>query len=375
MVNILQIMVGTGAYGGAEQFVLSYYENMDKTKIRYNFLFLQQNVLQKVKKNYLNESRIDVLGTWNNHPSLFSCIKTTKELIKYLKKNEYEIVHINSGIIKVELCCLIAAKIVGVKVRIAHSHTSKPITKSNVLKTALIRKLATDYFACSEAAGIYLFGERGIQSKKFKVIVNAVDLSKYKYNTEKSLYIKQRENTTKKIIFGHIGRFVKVKNQRYLIDVFKKIFSKNSDVQLWMIGDGELFYEIQSYINECGLSECVRLFGERDDVAELMQAMDALIFPSIFEGLSMVVVESQAAGLNTFVSDNISKEHKLSDHIWFLPLDAGTEYWSDIILEKMKNYEKSTMIDKLIKNGYDITFASKKLEDYYLDKAGIKNEK
>ena len=136
-----------------------------------------------------------------------------------------------------------------------------------------------------------------------------------------------------------------------------------------------MFGEIQEYIHKCNLSKYVRMFGERNDVSDLMQSMDALIFPSKFEGLSMVVVESQAAGMNTFVSDTISKEHKLSSHIWFLSLDKGAEYWSDFIIRKMGGYKKSTEIHELVDNGYDIQPAAVELQNYYLSRVGMKNEK
>ena len=381
MIHILHIMIGMGSYGGAEQFALSYYENMDKSKIRFDFLFLNQNVLRFIDNPCLKESRIDELGIWKRKINLFTCIKTIKELIKYLKKSHYEIIHINSGIIKAELCCLIAAKIAGVNVRIAHSHTAKPISKgirervSDKIKSTMVRNLATDYFACSETAGIHLFGKKGIRSEKYRIVRNAIDLDKYRYDAEKAEYVRQRERVEKGLIFGHVGRFVEVKNQRYLIDVFKRIHDKLTDAKLWMIGDGELFDKIQDYIDACGLYESVKLFGEREDVADLMQSMDALIFPSIFEGLSIVVVEAQAAGLNTFVSDSISYEHRLSNHIWFLSLDSGSEYWSDFIIEKMENYRKNMDIRELTDHGYDIAVASKELQNFYIGKAGIENEK
>ncbi len=381
MVHVLQIMVGTCSFGGAEQFALSYYEHMDRTKIQYDFLFLSRNVLMTVNNSCLKESRIYEIGTWNKNNNFLSYIKTIKRLIEYLRENKYDIVHINSGIKKVEICCLIAARISGMNVRIAHSHTSKPVSRClkesvlDKLKAALVRSLATDYFACSKAAGGYLFGCKGIRSKKFRIIKNAIDLKQYQYNKEKDMLIRQREKVGGELIFGHVGRFVEVKNQLFLIDVFKIIHNQLPDAQLWMIGDGELFDTVQHYIAKCNLSKHVRLYGERNDVFELMQSMDALIFPSKFEGLSMVVVESQAAGMNTFVSDSISKEHKLSSHIWFLSLDKGPEYWSAFIIEKMDGYKKRTEIHELADNGYDIQAASVELQNYYLSRVGTKHEK
>lgn len=375
MKRVLHIMVGTGSYGGAEQFALSYYKKMDHEKVSFDFLFLHRNVLKNIKTELIKNSEIKELGTWKvNGNGIGNYLKTIKGVKNSIKQGGYEIVHINSGIIKVQITCLIAAKVAGAKVRIAHSHTARAVGKSsNVgigdrIKTCLVRSFATDYFGCSKGAGEYLFGKKGIESKRFQIIPNAIDLEKYKFDEEKRKLVLSQQNEDRTPVFAHIGRFIEVKNQKFVIQVFYEIHKLLPDACLWMIGDGELLPDIKKLAKEYGIEDRVRFFGERSDVPELLQGIDALVFPSFHEGLSIVVVESQASGVNVYAADTLSKEHVLSSNIHFLSLDKSPEYWGKQIASEMNQYKKSSDQQRLIEAGYDINKAAKKLESFYLQR-------
>lgn len=375
MLRVLHIIVGSGSYGGAEQFALSYYGKMNRDNIAFDFLFLHKNVLKNIKDNILEASKIYELGTWKTKANkLKNYIQTIKGVKSVIKQGNYDVIHVNSGIIKVQIVCLFAAKLAGARVRIAHSHTAKAADKINQetmsekIKTALVRSLATDYFGCSRGAGLYLFGRKGVESNRFKVIPNALDLDKYRYSGAKETDIRVKLNEHGSLVFAHIGRFIEVKNQRFVIDVFSEIKNKLPQAVLWMVGDGVLLESLKSYVKSCGLDESVRFFGERNDVPELLQAMDALIFPSLHEGLSIVVTEAQASGLNVFAADTLSEEHTLSKNIHYLSLADNASDWAQYIIEHMKGYVKSPDQEMLKDAGYELNKAAKVLEQFYLNK-------
>ena len=366
-------MVGHGTYGGAEKFATEYYSRMDHSLVHFDFAFLHHNEFADKNKFQLQDSQIYELNTWNpNKISIIDSIRTIKKLSKIIKFEGYKIVHVNSGIMKVQLVCLIAAMIGGANTRIAHSHTSNSAKHKyhflSSVKRKPIRCLATDYFACSKGAGKYLFGAQGISNSKFKIIPNAIELERYRYNSESEKNIREREHATGKIILGHIGRFAKVKNHKFVIDVFEAFRKLNKESELWLIGEGELLEGTKQYVSSKNLDAFIRFFGARDDVADILQSIDAVVFPSFHEGLSIVIVEAQAAGAFVFASDTLSNEHTLSDHIEFLDLNSGAEFWAEEIENKLLYFKRDDNQAELIKQGYDINHSATILQDFYLSK-------
>lgn len=359
-IRIAQIM-GKWVGGGVEAVVMNYYRNIDRNKIQFDFICDDDSTcIPKEEIENLGGKVILI-------PPYQKVLKYHKELKKVLKEGQYKIVH--SHINALSVFSLWAAKSAKVPVRIAHSHSTsnKKEWKKTLLKNVLrpfSKLFATDYFCCSELAGRWLFGNKTYNQGKVYLLNNAIDVEKFKYN-EKARKQKRKELNIKdnELVIGHIGRFVKQKNHEFLIDIFNEIHNQNKNTILLLAGDGPLKEEIQNKVKELGLEKNVQFLGQRNDANELYQAMDLFLFPSLYEGLGMVLIEAQCAGLPCVASTEVPQIAKISKEIDFLPLTKDITLWSKACIEKLKN---SNRINKKIKmKQYDIINESKKLEKKY----------
>lgn len=202
------------------------------------------------------------------------------------------------------------------------------------------------------------------------MIRNAVNVHSYDFNMDVRNAVRREMNVSGNTkVYGHVGRFSKEKNQLFLLDVFKEIHNADKNSILWLIGDGNIDIKksIVEKIKQLELESCVFMLGSRDDVYRLDQALDALIFPSTYEGLSVVLIEAQTSALPVFASSNITKEHKITDLVYFLDLKNGPKKWAAFILETMpKLPNRASVLNDITKNGYNIEHEAKLLQNFYL---------
>lgn len=366
--------------GGIQQFIIENVKHMNKDKVQIDVLTLDDLVTypleDELKKYDVNFYKLK--NVWINH--IFDYVKYTKEVNNFFKNNhDYKVIHMNGS--SKNFLLLKYAKKYNIKVRIVHSHNTDFQTKNiikkiigNILKIPM-RNYATNFFACSTIAGIWLFNKKNVSNGNVKIIRNAVDYDKFKFNKEtrdkirKKLKIKNNE-----ILIGHVGRFTNQKNHKFLIDIFKEINKKNNNTKLVLIGTGELENLIKEKVKKYELEDKVIFLGFRSDVNDLMQAMDIFLFPSLYEGLPVVLIEAQAASLPIFTSkDVVSNEVNITDKVKFISLKESSKKWADEILKCDLN-RKSTYKD--IKNaGYLIEDTAKELLKFYLSESGEKSER
>lgn len=382
-IRVLHISYGSGTFGGAARFAINYFKYINHEEVMFDFLFCNKNSFGLLANDeLLRDSNVYALSAFQDRNGVLGYIYLIKKLISFLKKEQYSIVHIDSGGQPIQLACLFACCCARIPVRIAHSHSSGDYSNKKSLKTrikdiikpmnrVLIKRMATDYLACSTVAGEYMFGESGVRTGKFKIIHNAIELKKYIYDETKRESIRKEYGIdSDTLVFGHVGRFDKAKNHMFLIDVFERICRCNDNSVLWIIGDGELKELVQKRIQQSPYTEKIRLLGEKSNVNEYMQGMDALIFPSIYEGLSIVTIEAQCTGLPIFASSNITKEHDVSGNVWFFSLNDGPDIWADQILKILEHYNRISCENILISAGYSIEREAKNLQKFYLEKKG-----
>ena len=352
---VAQIM-GKWVGGGVEAVIMNYYRNIDRSKVQFDFICDEDSTnipYDEIKKL---GGRVIIC------PPYQKIFGYEKFLIDLFKKNNYKIVHSNINALSV--FPLRAAKKAGVPIRIAHSHsaTNKKEWKKNLMKQALrpfSKKYATDYFACSELAGRWLFGDKTFEQGKVTIINNAIDLDKFKYDEkvrkEKRKELNINDDT---LVVGHIGRFVAQKNHTFLIDIFSELHKKEKNSILLLIGQGPLMGEIKQKVDSLGISDSVKFLGQRDDVNELYNAMDLFLFPSLYEGLGMVLIEAQANGLPCIASIEVPKIADISNNVQFYDLNDSIDIW-------LKNYD-TNRFKFICKNCiYDIKKEAEKLEKYY----------
>lgn len=239
--------------------------------------------------------------------------------------------------------------------------------EKNIVKNILkpfSKMFATNYFACSENAGRWLFGNKTFNQNKVKIIHNAIETERFKYNENIRNSIRKELHIEDKFVLGHVGRFVKQKNHDFLIDIFYEVYKKNKDSILLLIGDGPLEEKIKNKVKKLKLEEVVYFLGVKNNVNEFMQAMDVLVFPSLYEGLGMVTVEAQCAALKVICSSEVPKEIKICENVKFLDFNDLAK-WINNILDK--NNERIDCIESARKNGYEIAYEVNKLEKLYVE--------
>lgn len=364
IIRVLQVVTIMNR-GGLETMLMNYYRKLDKTKIQFDFM------TNRLERGHYDDE-IEALGGKIYRLSPIkpgNYNKYFKELDEFFKEHkEYKVVHShineNSGFV------LKAAKKAGIECRIAHSHLSDlKLDYKYPFRVYARRNLkgnVSDYFACSQRAGEWLFGKEISSSGKVTVLNNAVDTEKFKINKDIRDKVRMELGIEDKKVIGHVGRFNPQKNHEFLIDVFNEVYKKDKGTVLLLIGDGYLKEKIEDKVKKLNLEQGVKFLGVREDIPELMQGMDLFLFPSQFEGLAVVMVEAQAAGLKVITSTGVTKESDITNNVEFIDLSKGAEYWADIVLNS--DFKKRDYINLMIKKGYDSTNNVKWLSDFYLKK-------
>lgn len=344
LIRVAQV-IGPAVNGGTEAFAMNYFEHIDREKVQFDFLV--ESTSKIIDKNMIEAMGGHVIII----PSYKNPIEYVHVLTKIFREHKYDIVHSNMN----TLSCftLKAAKRGGIKIRIAHSHStsnSKEFIRNlakNILKP-FSKQYATHYFACSEKAGRYLFGNKLFDEGKVTVINNGIDLEKFKFDSLCSESIRSELGIgldTK--IIGHVGRFVRQKNHAYLLEVFKEILKRRDNVKLLLLGDGPLFQEIRNKAVEMGIESEVIFAGSKEDIYRYYSAMDLFLFPSLYEGLSLTSVEAQANGLYCMVSSNITRELKATDNIEFLDIKENPSVWAE---KAIRHFDCENNIDRMSAN-------------------------
>lgn len=374
-IRILQVITIMNR-GGAESMIMNYYNAVDRNKVQFDFLVHRED------KGAFEDDIIALGGNIYRMPAISpsNYADYKKKLDQFFKThNNYKIVH--SHLNALSSIVLGVAKKHNVPVRIAHSHIAiesdiyKNIFKKNTDIKATVKdtiqslvkhkvaKKATHYFACGEKAGNWLFGKKN--ADKVVIINNAINSSMFLFDETKSKKIKEDLNVTNKKVIGHVGRFNEQKNHFFLIKIFNEIVKKDANCVLLLAGIGNLMDAVKQEVERLGLNEHVRFLGIRSDINELLQGFDLFLFPSLYEGLPVTLIEAQASGLPIVASDTITTEVDLTGLITFLNINEPASNWADIVLKKLNHNRQNTF--EQIKNGkYDIYENAKNLQNFYL---------
>lgn len=347
---------------GLQSFIMNVYRVIDRNKIQFDFL------THYSEKQFYDEE-IESLGGRIYRLT----VREDKNFIKYLhdlhkffdEHKEYKIVHGHMDSLGVFY--LGAAKRADVETRIAHAHNVIIGEDSKKRVRQLMDKFyktnATTLFACSEDAGRYMFGD-----SQFKVVRNPIDVRKFSFNAVMREKVRNSLGLQNKFVIGHVGRFAPQKNHKFVIDVFNEIVKLRPDACLVLVGDGELKEEIKSYCNKLKIDDKIQMLGVRDDVAELYQAFDDFLFPSIYEGLGIVAVEAQASGLPTICSDRVPKLAGATNLFYQLSLDSSPKVWAETCIRASEENKRHDNSEDLMKMGYDVGDVANQLSAFYIRK-------
>lgn len=372
--RILYVLNDTFKKGGTESVVFNYFNHLDRD--RYQIDFMIHSTRDEIDDNEVYK---DLLGkgvvVHILTPRRISIRRNLKEMNEVFQSNHYDIVHSHADCANAII--LDVAKKNGIKVRIAHSHNTESPVKITGLKSFLhksyleycrlkVRKVATHYMACSEAAGLWLFGKKNMLSGKVYILNNAIDLSRFQFDDKVRESERQSLGLDGQFVVGHVGRFAPQKNHAFILDIAREFKTHDDNVKLLLVGNGPDFEKIISSAEEDGLSSIIMFYGETDCVEEILQAFDAFILPSLWEGLGIAIIEAQANGLRCVVADSekVSKDSKLSPLVEFLKTDDPHK-WRDRLMTIANNPLRMDYSDLIRRNGYDIVEESRKLEKYY----------
>lgn len=358
IIKVLHIVTYMGR-GGLESMIMNYYRNIDRNKIQFDFL-----VHRDFEADYDREIE-NMGGRIYRMPRLnpFSK-KYMSELSKFFDSHkEYNIVHCH-------LDCMAGiplkvAKAKGIPVRIAHAHSSNQTKDYKYLIKLYFKRNISHYanmlFACGQEAGNWMFN-----GNEFYILNNAIEAKNYIYSKNKKLEMRSSLGIPNDaMVIGHVGRFATPKNHNFIIDIFSEIIKYEQQSYLLLVGDGELRKSIENKAKELGIYNRVIFTGLRADVPNLLQAMDIFLFPSLYEGLPVSVVEAQASGLPCLISNMVPLECKKTDLVYQVHLEESTRYWADMAINLLKKHKRINTFLQIKDNNFDIGENAKWLESFY----------
>ena len=315
--------------GGIAKLLYEYYSQMEHDKIHFDFIiysYYDEGIYEKPLREM--GCNIYKLPPYKSNPK--ECIKKMEDIIE---QGNYDIVHTHMGVM------------------------------------VIARHYVTDKLACGQDAAIDMWGKKAVENNEVFIMKNAVDTNLFKFNEEKRNQLRKKLALEDKLALVIVGRLSSQKNYPFLFKTYKKVIEKRNDTVLLVIGRGMEETSIKNLAKDMGLENSVRFLGVRNDVADILNACDCFLLPSLYEGLPVVLIETQANGLTAIVSDRVTTELAVTDVVEFLPIsEDAVEIWAD----KICSYKPLTMdlrksyFKKIEQAGYDIISASKNMEDFYL---------
>lgn len=359
MIHVLQV-VNAADRGGAETMAMNLYRNINRNEIQFGF------TNHSGRKAAYDDEIIALGGEILKLPKFkgYNYHKYVAAWRRLFRENpDYKIIHIHNYNIA-GIVTRIARK-EGVPVRITHSHS----TRLNMpwFKRLIFRILyhsmtvnSTEFFSCGENAGRFLFGKN-----PFTVVPNGLDTSRFLFDIEVRQNLRKQlgvDDYTK--IYGHVGSFRRPKNHTFLIDIFEKIYGRDSSARLVLIGSGELYDNVRNQVKQLDLEKNIIFLGQQSNVNQWLSTFDVFLMPSLWEGLPVSVVEAQCSGLPCVVSDVIDHDVDLTGQVKFLSLDHSAKYWADEILSI--NLPDRTIMGKTItESSYNIDTVTTWISNFY----------
>ncbi len=358
-IKVAQV-IGKGNNGGVESMMINLYKFMDKDLIQCDFLI--ENECETINKEVVERfgGKLIIIPSYKNP------FKYMKVLKKIFAENKYDIVHSNMNTLSV--FTLRAAKKAKIKHRIAHSHSTsnkKDIIR-NIIKNILkhfSKIYATDYVACGELAGRWLFGNKEFDKGNVLVINNGVKYDRFKFNSSTREQFRHELNISDNFVLGNVGRLVEQKNQQFLISILAKIKQSIPNAKLVILGSGDLKEPLLEKARLLGVKEDVLFFDKSTTPEKFYNAFDVFLLPSLYEGLPVSAIEAQISGLDCLMSDTISNDVIITSGAQLLSID-----FLDKWIEEIKTISLNRKIKRIsVPNAkYDVKNSALILQQHYL---------
>lgn len=370
MIRVLHFVSTPATWSGVMSVIMNYYRHIDREKIQFDFL-----CFNKCTESYAPE--ITKLGGrlfWISKPD--GSPKSWAEMAHFFRDHAKNYTWFHNHEVYLSFLLKPLTSHYGIQNFIVHSHATRFSDRSlaamrNRILCFPIRFLHCSRFACSRAAGEFLFRPQKT-GRSFYLLPNAIELKRFAFNSNTRSQVREALSLNDAFVIGHIGRFVPQKNHRFLIQFFQKVTADIPAARLLLIGDGPLRNEIQDMVHNLGLEQHVIFLGQRNDIPNLLQAMDLFVLPSIYEGLPVSCLEAQTSGLPCLAADSVSRETAYGNNFRFLPLSDETA-WIHAVIQQHKEISHisanlsgtGTFLRSCPSSLPDIQEEARKLNDFY----------
>lgn len=358
-INIAIVSSSLGC-NGISSVIMNYCRNINLNKFEIT-LFVGIPIDHNYRKE-CNNLGINIIELPARKPTTF---KYYFNMFKNIRKNYYDIIHINgnSSAMAIEL---IIAKFKKINFKIAHCHTNYSNPKVNNIFKFFFKNNYDLGLACSLNAGKWVF------NKEFLILPNGFVVNKFLYNSNIRKKIRNNLNIEDKIVLGHTGRLNSYKNQKFLIELLKKLNTEDNNYVLLLVGDGPDYNKLKEQIKLNNLEDKIILYGESSNISKIYSAMDIFVFPSKCEGLGISLLEAQINGLNCIASTNVPLEADITGNVNFISLSEENEWIKSI--KKINRRNKININSKKIQK-FNIKNNAIFLEEIYSRKIGSRKDK
>ena len=358
--NVLIALSSLAVNNGVASCIMNHYNSIVKNWNKVDFLVLKKTGSPRERIIKENGGKIFELPNPEKRRDKERIIFITE----LFERENYSVVHVNMPYHN-GADILSVSKKLNIPVRLYHVHCPKRVDtpKNRLISEFYTPKCvarATNYLSCSVLASKSIFG-----NKESIIVHNAISAKKYCYDQSKRDEIRKQYDLKDAFVIGAVGRKDKLKNPYFIVDLFEQIHKLCNNTRLVWLGSGELDDEVERYIDSRGLKEYCLILGSRSDVNEWYSVMDVLVFPSILEGLGMVLIEAQVSGLKCYASENVSRETNLTGLVSFLPLNNGAKLWADEICKNGVEYKRVSRIKDITEAGYNADELNETLSSVY----------
>lgn len=364
MKKILHVIAGMNA-GGMETMIMNYYRNIDRNKYKFDFLINEPN------ECFYEKEILKLGGKIYRVPfQRENYIKNHKMVKDIIKNNHYDAIHEHQGI--TYYYPLKCAKKYGIKNRIVHNHgINRNFLKylklyNNFYAKKRICSLGNNFVCCSDEVSSHIFDKASVEKRGgYTILPNSINVRKYTFNKRKRKEVRDKFSLGNNKVFIHIGTFTAPKNHIFLIEMFKEHLDRRPNDKLLLIGDGPLKEEINKKVINYDLYNNILFLGTRNNISDFLSAADVMLFPSLYEGIPLTLIEAQASGIPIIGSTNIDINSSVSDLIKFVDLNDKNK-WLEFMLSSMNEDKKRINYNDIVyKSRFSIDESVKILENIY----------
>lgn len=349
--------------GGKKTLSMQYFLNFDPAKVEVHFICDSDSNAVPTEEIEAHGGRVHIVAPYQN------IVKNMSDMSDVFKREQFDVLHAYNS--TMNLFPLLVAKKCGIPVRISESlsmaNEREPKTMLKLILRRFSRLYATHYMSCGEDCGRWQFGDALFNEGKVDVFKTAIDSRKNSFDS--ALRAKTRAElglADDELLVGFIGRFAAQKNPMFLMEIVGELCRFKSKAKFLLIGDGEYKEQMFAYMNANGFADRVMYLGRREDIVGFYQAMDCFLLPSLYEGLPVVGLEAQCAGVDVFFSSEITPEAAFCELGHFLPLSIGAEGWVEEINAACAcGKERRSRTDECIAAGFDSRVEALRLQSYY----------